>query len=156
MEDRKLRDHDTREVESNTSRNDTPWVPPSILPDPDPQDGWTFRWIRSSMMGQADNTNVSKKFRGGWVPCRAEDHPELCILSDVGSRFGTDGNIEVGGLLLCKMPAEKNQQRAAYYQKVAEEQMAAVDSNFMRENVPRLPLLDAERMTRVDFGRGGR
>ena len=155
MDDRTIRDHDTREVESEASRAEAPWAPPSILPDPTPQDGWTFRLIRSSMMGVADNTNVSKKFRGGWTPCRAEDHPELCILSDVGSRFGTDGNIEVGGLLLCKMPEEKVVERSNYYRKIAEDQMAAVDANYMRENDPRMPLLDSERKTRVDFGRGG-
>jgi|TARA_R100001224_G_C3902327_1_gene108923 hypothetical protein len=94
-------------------------------------------------------------FRGGWTPCRAEDHPELCIQSDVDSRFGKDGNIEVGGLLLCKMPKEKSEQRAAYYRDLAAQQMAAVDSNFMREQDPRMPLLQPERKTRVDFGNGG-
>jgi hypothetical protein len=144
-----------RETREKESRTETQWVPPSLLPDPDPQEGWVFRWVRTSIMGHADNTNVSKMFRGGWVPCRAEDHPELCIQSDVGSRFGSDGNIEVGGLLLCKMPQEKHQQRAQFYRDKAEQQMDAVESNYMRENDPRMPLLKSERKTRVDFGKGG-
>ena len=149
---RTKREHETRELKSRT---ETGWVPPSILPNPHPQEGWVFRWVRTSVLGNADNTNVSKMFRGGWVPCRAEDHPELCIQSDVDSRFGSDGNIEVGGLLLCKTPKEENEKRAKYYRDLADNQMSAVDSNFMREQDPRMPLLKPERKTRVDFGNGG-
>ena len=153
MDDRTRRDHETREI--SDSRTESQWTPPSILPDPDPQPGWVFRWVRSSMMGHADNTNVSKMFRGGWEACRAEDHPELCIESDVGSRFGKDGNIEVGGLLLCRTSAENVTKRAAHYQGIADQQMAAVDANYMRENDPRMPLLQSEMETRVNFGKGG-
>lgn len=153
MDDRTRRDHETREI--SDSRTESQWTPPSILPDPDPQSGWVFRWVRSSMMGHADNTNVSKMFRDGWEPCRAEDHPELCIRSDVGSRFGKDGNIEVGGLLLCKNSVENVNKRSAHFQRIAEQQMAAVDANYMRENDPRMPLLKPERETRVNFGKGG-
>jgi hypothetical protein len=55
---------------------------------------------------QPDNTNVSKRFREGWEPVRAEDHPELQIMSDHKSEWGEKGGIEVGGLLLCKAPEE--------------------------------------------------
>ena len=41
--------HDSRE---DTARENDSWVPSSILPTPDPQDGWTIRWIRTSVMGQ--------------------------------------------------------------------------------------------------------
>ena len=50
--------------------------------------------------------------------------------------------------------AEKLEERAKYYKNVADQQMAAVDSNFMREQDPRMPLLQPERKTRVDFGKG--
>ena len=56
---RKPRKIETRESEAR----DVSWEPASVLPDPDPQDGWVFRWIRTSMVGNPDNTNVSKKFR---------------------------------------------------------------------------------------------
>ena len=93
-----------REAESRTAeeRPSDSWLPASILPNPDPVDGWVFRWIRTSTLGKADNTNVSQKFREGWVPVKAEDHPELEVMSDIDSRF--EGNIEIGGLLLCKAP----------------------------------------------------
>jgi len=91
-------------------------------------------------------------FREGWQPVRADDHPELMLQSDIGSRF--EGNIEVGGLLLCKAPEEKMAARARHYQNVAEQQMSSVDNNYLRENDPRMPMLSPERSTRTTFGRG--
>ena len=148
---RESREHETREVETRTES----WSPPTVLPDPDPQDGWVFRWVRTSTVGQADNTNVSKKLRSGWEPVKAEDHPEMMIKSDLDSRFGGEGNIEVGGLLLCKMPEEKLKARGDYIKKVSDRQIDSIDNNFMRENDPRMPVLESERKTRVDLGKGG-
>jgi hypothetical protein len=146
-----------RELESRENEiRAQSWEPASILPDPDPQDGWVFRWIRTSMVGNPDNTNVSKRFREGWEPVRAEDHPELQIMSDHKSEWGAKGGIEVGGLLLCKAPDELVAQRREYYRQHAESQMQAVDNNYMRENDPRMPVLAPDRKTRVAFGGGGR
>ena len=153
-EDRAPREKSGFETREKSERPKN-WEPASILPDPEPQDGWVFRWIRTSMVGQADNTNASKRFREGWEPVRAEDHPELEIMSDYGSEWASKGGIEVGGLLLCKAPEEFVQQRQDYYSKRAQDQMAAVDNNFMRENDPRLPLFAPDRKTSVTFGGGG-
>lgn len=143
-----------REAESRTAeeRPSDSWLPASILPNPDPVDGWVFRWIRTSTLGKADNTNVSQKFREGWVPVKAEDHPELEVMSDIDSRF--EGNIEIGGLLLCKAPEAKVKQRDEYYEQVAASQMESVDNNFLKQNDPRMPVLQPERSTRTTFGRG--
>ena len=149
MDERTDRSHDTRE---DFVREDDSWVPSSVLPTPDPQDGWIFRWIRTSTLGQADNTNVSKKFREGWIAVKAEDHPELKIMPDINSQF--NGNLEVGGLLLCKAPEEKMRARTKHYENVARRQMESVDSNYMRENDPRMPLLRPEKNTRTTFGKG--
>ena len=150
MDDRTQRELETREHEFRP----TSWAPPSILPDPKPEPGYVFRWIRTSMMNAADNTNVSKQFREGYVPCRAEDHPELMLAADPNSRF--KGNIEVGGLLLCKIPQEVVRQRAVYYGNMAQQQMESVDNNLMRESDPRMPVLRPERSSRTTFGRGPR
>ena len=149
---RESRTLENREAETR----DKSWEPASMLPDPDPQDGWVFRWVRTSMVGSPDNTNVSKRFREGWEPVRAEDHPELQIMSDHKSEWGAKGGIEVGGLLLCKAPEESVAKRRAYYKQHAESQMQAVDNNYMRENDPRMPVLAPDRKTRVAFGGGSR
>ena len=147
-EQRKKRDAESREVEQRPSDS---WMPASVLPTPDPEDGWVFRWIRTSTLGHADNTNVSQKFREGWIPVKSEDKPELNVMSDINSRF--EGNIEIGGLLLCKAPEDKVQQREEYFQNMAESQMESVDNNFLKQNDPRMPVLKPERSTRTTFGR---
>ena len=137
-----------REMTSREKQARPVYVPPSALPDPTPEPGWEYRWIATHVLGQSDPSNVSRKMREGWEPVKAEDHPELRL-------FGNDktGNVEIGGLMLCKMPAERVQARVEYYDNQAQSQMDSVDNNFMRQNDPRMPLFN-ERRSEVKFGRG--
>jgi len=123
----------------------------SAIPAPAPRPGLTHRWIRTSTLGNSDNTNVSRRFREGYVPVKAKDYPELRVISDHGSRF--PDNIEVGGLLLCAAPTDLVKDRVAHQNEVAQSQMQAVDRNFMRENDPRMPVLRPERSSRTSFGK---
>jgi hypothetical protein len=148
MSDRTPRDSSTRE---KTERKKA-WAPATRVPNPNQEDGYGYRWIRTSTMGQADNTNVSAKFREGWEPVRAEDHPELQVMSDLDSRF--EGNVEVGGLLLCKNTQENIDGRNEYHQEKNDRQIESVDNNYLRENDPRMPMLKPERSTKVSFGSG--
>lgn len=142
----------TRELEGReNSQRKKSWTPPQLLPSPNPTPGWTYRWIRTSITGQADPTNMSAKLREGWEPVKAEDHPELMMQADPNSRF--KGNIEIGGLLLCKAPDEMRDQRNAYYNRQAESQMEAVDNSFMRTEDKRMPLFN-ERRSSTSFGKG--
>jgi hypothetical protein len=97
-------------------------------------------------------TNVSRRFREGYVPVKASEFPELQVLSDVDSRFPE--NIEVGGLLLCGIPAEKANKRILAQANTAQSQMDAVDRNYMRESDPRMPVLRPERSSRTTLGKG--
>ena len=116
-----------------------------------PQDGYSFRWIRVSNQGQVDATNVSSKLREGWTPVRAEDHPEISMVSIEQERF--KDNVVIGGLLLCKAPIEMVDERNSYFQQQTDGQMSSVDNNLMRENDPRMPLFN-DRKTKVTFGKG--
>jgi hypothetical protein len=122
-----------------------------MLPVPEPRPGIEYRWIRTSTLGQSDNTNVSSRFREGWTPVRAEDHPNLQVVSDIDSRF-TD-NIEVGGLLLCQNSTENVQARRDEQTRQAASQMQAVDNSYLRNSDPRMPVLNPERSTRSSFGK---
>ena len=148
MDKRTPRESDTRETASRKKS----WAPPTVLPEPIKKDGWRYRWVRTSTLNSADNTNVSSKFRQGWEPVKAEEHPEITVLRDRNSDFKE--NIEVGGLLLCKAPDEVMTERDEYYRDVAQNQMESVENNFMRENDPRMPLVKPEISTRVTFGKG--
>ena len=146
-ENRTSRDLTTREA---TARKRS-WAPPELLPTPNPEPGYEFRWIRVSTMGNSDPMNVSSKLREGWEPVRASDHPEVHLMQSEDQRF--KDNIVVGGLMLCKTPKEFVEERNAYYNGQADAQMKSVDNNFMRENDPRMPLFN-DRRTQVSFGKG--
>lgn len=130
------------------------WKPPSLLPDPEPKSGWTYRWIRTATYGAADPANISRQFREGWEPVTVSEHPELANARDQNSRW-KDG-IEIGGLLLCRIPVEMMKQRQQHYESLAKSQINAVDNNFMRESDPRMPVLNSERSTQVTFGGGSK
>jgi len=148
-ENRLARDLESRE----TTQRKASWAPAQLLPTPTPQPGWAFRWVRTSIMGVFDPTNVSAKFREGWEPCKAEEHPEIPTQSDQNSRF--KGNIEIGGLLLCKIPQEFMDQRAAHYRRANDNQIEAVDNSFMKASDPKMPLF-SERKSSTTFGRGAK
>ena len=139
---------------SRISRDSTArrqWKPAELLPEPTRQAGWEYKWIRKSIMGVADPMNMSKSLREGWEQCRLEDHPELMMAIDPDAK--NSGLIEVGGLVLCKMPQEMFDQRQQYYVDQAQGQMDSVDAQVDRENDKRMPIFN-ERQTKVVFGNG--
>ena len=146
MANRTPRDLETREKTTRAA-----YVPPSVLPEPTPEPGYSYRWIATHVYGTADPSNVSKKTREGWEPVKASMHPEIQMMAGQTSRF--PDSIEIGGLLLCKTPSEMVGQRNEFYQKQTDAQMQSVDNNFMRQNDARMPLF-SESKTGVSFGRG--
>ena len=141
-----------RELESRAlAERPRQWMPPELLPEPDKQAGYDYRWIRVSMQGKDDGRNISTKFREGWEPVKLEEQPQFQLLADPNSRF-SDG-IEIGGLLLCKTPKEFVQQRKAYYAKQNQAQAEAVDNNLMRQSDARMPIFK-ERKSSTSFGTG--
>lgn len=141
-----------REAESRAkAERPLAWKPAELLPDPTPAPGYVYRWIRISTLGNADPRNITSKFREGWEPVKAADHPELHHLCDEKARF--PDALEIGGLILCRTPKELVDQRNAFYAGQANGQMESVDNTFMRENDPRMPLFK-QRRSEVSFGRG--
>lgn len=141
---------DTRQ---KAERVATTWRPANDLPEPTPQPGWVFRWIRTAYMNNPDPRNVSTARREGWVPCLAKDHPEIDLTFDTRANPGNNQNIEIGGLMLCKLPIEVAEQREMYFQNATRAQTESVDRNVMRENDARMPLF-SDRNSKVSFGSG--
>jgi hypothetical protein len=142
-----------RDLESRAKTTRAVYVPPTSLPDPTPEPGVVFRWIATHVLGQADPTNVSRKMREGWEPVKAVDHPELQLFGNAAT-----GNVEIGGLMLCKMSKEMADARDEYYNNQAQNQMDSVDNHFMRNNDPRMPLFSDRKSstTRGGFGSGSK
>jgi len=142
----------TRELESReTQMRPKQWAPAELLPEPDKQPGFSYRWIRVATLNNADPRNLSAKMREGWEPVSITEQPKFQLLIDPTSRF--KDNIEIGGLLLCKTPSEFVEQRSAHFNDQTQAQTLAIDNSFMRENDPRMPLFN-ERKSTTSFGKG--
>lgn len=144
--ERTPRDQTTRKMAERQKR----WQPADALPTPNPVPGYVFRWIRVAMVGQADPKNIASKIQEGYEPVKAADHPEISLLMSEHDKF--KDNIVIGGLMLCKMPAEFVEDRNSYYLNQSNQQLRAVDNHFMKDNDPRMPLFK-DRKTSVSFGR---
>ena len=141
-----------RELEERTQTiRPTQWQQPELLPEPDKQPGYNYRWIRVSNLNAADPRNLSAKLREGWEPVTLEEQPKFRLLADPNSRY--KDNIEIGGLLLCKTPEEFVEQRNAFYAKQTQAQTTAVDNNLMRQSDARMPIFK-EGKSSSSFGKG--
>ena len=140
-DNRATRNSDTRE----TNTRPKAWKMPSALELPDEavelaeSQGITYRWIRESILGQDDKTNVSKRFREGFAVVRPEDLPGYHDLPTVddGRHAGVIG---VGGLILCKIDKEIADQRNDFFEQQTNNQMSAVENDLMREENPAMPI----------------
>ena len=141
-------DRSNRDSKSRDKSARTVYVPPSNLPDPTPDPDYTFRWVATHVLGQPLANNVSLQMRDGYEPVKAVDHPELALFGNNAS-----GNVEIGGLMLCKAPKERVEARDEYYKKQAQNQMDSVDNHFMRNSDPRMPLF-ADRKSTTSRGSG--
>lgn len=150
---RTSRDAESRVAESRTAEmRPKQWAPPTLLPDPNPEPGYGFRWIRLSTMNEMDAKNISAKFREGWEPVKASEHPEISLLGSLKNQF--PDSIEIGGLVLCKTPIELAEQRDAFYRDQANNQLESMDNNFLRDSDPRMPLFASRQSKVSSFGQG--
>lgn len=132
--DRNPRTKTTREAEKRYV-----WKPASILPEPNPRPGIGHRWIATAVLGESQHTNVSKKRREGWEPVRAEDYPELEVPGNA------QGNVEIGGLMLCAAPLEMINARNEYYANASQAQTDSVDHKFTGISDPRMPVFSEKK-----------
>jgi hypothetical protein len=143
-----------REQETRTAVAHHQWKPLDQYPIP-VVDGLRFRWLSSVLSdGTPDSRNLSRRFREGWVPTRATDHPELQLRSDERSQFPE--GIEISGLLLCQIPQAIVDSRNKYYRDVTEQQMASVDNSMFKLNDRGdhgMHILKPQRRTRISRGR---
>jgi hypothetical protein len=148
--DKTPRELQSREKETHESFE---YTPASILPTPDKRPGLVHHWVATHIMGKPDPTNVSKKLRDGWVPCKAADYPELMLIGSEAT-----GNVEIGGLMLCAMDERRAKAMSNYYSGQANAQMESVDNNYMKNNDPRMPLFAEKKSTttRGSFGSGSK
>ena len=145
----------SRESESHAKETRRqPWRPVRKLETPDAPEGYEYRWIRESMMGQEDRANVSRRIREGWELVKGTDLPQEFNLPthDSGRHAGY---IYSEGLLLAKIPVETRNERNAYYEDQTALKKEALDNNVFNEarKDGRYVKYDADRRSNVTFGK---
>lgn len=123
------------------------WKRFSALEAPPPRPGMTQRWIRTAVGLSADPKNVSRKFREGWQPRKAETVPDgysppIISFQQFGDVIGVED------VILCERPEKMTRQRNAYYRKKTQRMTQAVEEDLHRVEVPGLPIEYSSR-TRV-------
>ena len=155
-DNRATRNSETRETKARPKV----WKMPSALELPEEavslaeSQGITYRWIRESVLGQDDKTNVSKRFREGFVPVKPEELPGFHDLPTVDDGRHA-GIIGVGGLILCKIDQDIADQRNEFFEQQTMNQMTAVENDLMREENPSMPIT-TNRSSKVTFGGSGK
>ena len=70
------------------------------------------------------------------------------------SEWAEKGHIEIGGQLLCKMPAEKAAARDEHFRSMAQTQMDSVDNAYFKDQDNRMATKQVfERKSKTTFGR---
>jgi len=128
-----------------------PWAPPSRLDAPPPPPGYKHRWIRAEIGGMDDRTNISGKLREGYELVRGDEYPDYHVPTIEDGRHA--GVISVGGLLLARIPIDTLEERNAYYQSRANDQLQAADNELMKANAHNsMNIQRPTRQSRVSFG----
>lgn len=130
----------TRAADNRPERKKV-WQRPGRLDAPAPKDGMHYRWIRKSMLGQDDNTNMQMRQREGYEPVPEEELQQMGYPS------------EVGGLRLCRIDKDIADSRREHFRQQNREQMQAVDSSLMRDAQEdrRMPI-QADRRSQTTYG----
>jgi hypothetical protein len=98
-----------------------------------------------------DRTNISGKLREGYELVRGDEYPDYHVPTMEDGRHA--GVISVGGLLLARIPLETLEERSAYYQRRANDQLQAADNELMKSNAHHSMTIDRPtRRSRVSFG----
>jgi hypothetical protein len=157
-EENKQMTHTRHSRESETHDKNTrrqPWRPVRKLETPPPPEGYEYRWIRESMLGQPDAANVSRRLREGWELVRGTDLPSEFVLPTADANSRHAGLIYSEGLLLAKIPVETKNERNAYYEEQTALKKDALDNNMFNESKKdsRYVKYDADRRSSVTFGK---
>jgi len=150
--DRDPRGSSTREESVRITRD---WAPPSLLPDAMPEAGYVLHWKVRAIRGVEDPTLFNKALREGWEPVKLSDHPELKLTIHPLANGQSNDWAEIGGLVLCRMPAEMARQRNAHYAALGKAAATAEANKLANVSDPRMPMYRPKMQSHVDVRFGG-
>jgi|TARA_R110002051_G_scaffold106728_1_gene179755 hypothetical protein len=139
--------------ENNTQEEEWTFEEPNALAIPDhvqarfDSEGMALRWIRISIKGTDDISNVGKKLQEGWVFVTPDEVPEMSITSFVREDGRYQGTVCRGDLALAKMPAGKVSAKRKFYENKADNMMQAVNAQLMNSSDSRMPISNNSKTT---------
>lgn len=142
---------ETREAESRNYE----YRPPSSLPDIIESPDCVYRWIATVVGGTPDAANVHKRMADMWVPVPWEDRVKVLKQADAFPSIArnTDGNIVIGGLMLCRMSRERANARNKYYRDIAARQIQGVKQQNGQQFDNKYTRLEQSTQSGVNGGR---
>ena len=139
-----LREQNLREDEWTFEEPDALAIPDVVQARFD-NEGMALRWIRISLQGKDDISNVGKKLQTGWVFVTPDEVPEMALTSFVRDEGRYQGSVCRGDVALVKMPAGKVNARRKFYEGKANDQMDAVNAQLMKSSDSRMPISNTSR-----------
>ena len=135
---------ETREEEWTFEEPDALQIPESVQARFDGEQ-MSLRWIRISVRGQDDISNVGKRLQEGWVFVTPDEVPEMGVTSFVREDGRYQGTVCRGDLALAKMPSGKVKARQKFYEKKANDMMDAVNAQLMKSSDSRMPISNSSK-----------
>ena len=148
MENDKIKTSRASQTREKTSQKKV-WTPPSSLDAPPAPDGYRHRWIRAETLGYNDTKNVAASLREGYELVRSDEYPDSDYPTSNDGKYA--GVIQVGGLLLARIPEEIALQIEAYYNKQTQDKEEAINNDLMKEKQAGMRFSN-DSQTRVTFG----
>ncbi len=148
MENDKIKTSRASQTREKTSHKKV-WTPPSSLDAPPAPDGYRHRWIRAETLGYNDTKNVAASLREGYELVRSDEYPDSDYPTSNDGKYA--GVIQVGGLLLARIPEEIALQIEAYYNKQTQDKDEAINNDLMKEKQSGMSF-SSDSQSRVTFG----
>jgi len=139
-----LREQNLREDQWTYEEPDALTIPEVVKARYD-NEGMSLRWLRISLKGQDDITNVGKKQQAGWVFVTPDEVPEMAVTSFVRDEGRYLGTVCRGDLALSKMPTGKVNARRNHYENKANDMMDAVNAQLMKNSDSRMPISNTSK-----------
>lgn len=129
------RAQETRDAESihEPVGNDA-WVAPMMTNAPEARPGYVQRWVRTSVLGTDDTSNIMRKHNEGWHPRSADTIPNGYFAPIVAhARYGNV--ISNGDMILMERPVKTHERQKAFIEQMTKNQTAGIE-RYLSQAIP--------------------
>ena len=140
------REMNTREEEYTFEEPDFLEIP-AVVRDRFSSQGMSLRWIRMTIKGKDDISNLGKRLHEGWEFVTTEEVPEMEYNSFVKEEGRHTGTVCRGDLGLAKILTGKAVARKEFYENKSREMIDAVHAQLDQNSDSRMPISNRSRST---------